>query len=311
MRFKLPFAIFIVLAIVLAFGLTRDPKVLPSALIDKPAPAIDLPLLHDSQQTFKVESLRGQVVAAERVGVVVRAVPRRVAGADGTRRQGRRGDLWAQLQGQERRGAHSGCSATAIPIAARPWTVDGRIGIDYGVYGVPETFVIDRRGPHSLQACGPDHAPTSGRRACCRWCGACNESLVCSDVVRMRCAVWLRQAPSRKGKRIFRPACAAWCARTRPWPNRMRRWPPTCASRSASSSPRARASSRSRDYFEQRYGVFVRYDPPFMASTWLLWLGPFVLLVVGLWRCGVWCCGATATSSRRDAGRAGARRVAR
>jgi len=42
-----------------------------------------------------------------------------------------------------------------------------------------------------------------------------------------------------------------------------------------------------RDYFEQRYGVFVRYDPPFMASTWLLWLGPFVLLVVGfvaMWR---------------------------
>lgn len=42
-----------------------------------------------------------------------------------------------------------------------------------------------------------------------------------------------------------------------------------------------------RDYFEQRYGAFVRYDPPFMASTWLLWLGPFVLLVVGfvaMWR---------------------------
>jgi len=36
-----------------------------------------------------------------------------------------------------------------------------------------------------------------------------------------------------------------------------------------------------RDYFEQRYGAFVRYDPPFVASTWLLWLGPFVLLVVG------------------------------
>jgi cytochrome c-type biogenesis protein CcmH len=40
-------------------------------------------------------------------------------------------------------------------------------------------------------------------------------------------------------------------------------------------------------YFEQRYGAFVRYDPPFMPSTWLLWLGPFVLFVVGfaaLWR---------------------------
>ncbi|RZL92218.1 MAG: cytochrome c-type biogenesis protein CcmH [Variovorax sp.] len=42
-----------------------------------------------------------------------------------------------------------------------------------------------------------------------------------------------------------------------------------------------------RGYFEQRYGAFVRYDPPFIASTWPLWLGPFVLLVVGfvaMWR---------------------------
>jgi cytochrome c-type biogenesis protein CcmH len=42
-----------------------------------------------------------------------------------------------------------------------------------------------------------------------------------------------------------------------------------------------------RDYFEQRYGAFVRYDPPFMPSTWLLWLGPFALLLAGfvaMWR---------------------------
>jgi len=41
------------------------------------------------------------------------------------------------------------------------------------------------------------------------------------------------------------------------------------------------------DWFEQRYGAFVRYDPPFMPSTWLLWLGPFVLLAAGfvaMWR---------------------------
>ena len=55
-----------------------------------------------------------------------------------------------------------GCSAAAIPIAARRSIVDGRIGIDYGVYGVPETFVIDRAGPHPLQAYGPDHGRASG-----------------------------------------------------------------------------------------------------------------------------------------------------
>ncbi|MDM0106863.1 cytochrome c-type biogenesis protein CcmH [Variovorax sp. J22R24] len=48
-----------------------------------------------------------------------------------------------------------------------------------------------------------------------------------------------------------------------------------------------RSEQQIRDYFEQRYGAFVRYDPPFMPSTWLLWLAPFVLLAAGfaaLWR---------------------------
>jgi cytochrome c-type biogenesis protein CcmH len=36
------------------------------------------------------------------------------------------------------------------------------------------------------------------------------------------------------------------------------------------------------EFFERRYGAFVRYDPPFKPSTWLLWLGPYVLLAVGL-----------------------------
>lgn len=50
---------------------------------------------------------------------------------------------------------------------------------------------------------------------------------------------------------------------------------------------RGKTEQQIRDYFEQRYGAFVRYDPPFMASTWLLWLGPFGLLGVGfvaMWR---------------------------
>ena len=43
-----------------------------------------------------------------------------------------------------------------------------------------------------------------------------------------------------------------------------------------------RSEAQIRDYFEERYGAFVRYDPPFRPSTWLLWLGPFALLLVGL-----------------------------
>jgi len=45
---------------------------------------------------------------------------------------------------------------------------------------------------------------------------------------------------------------------------------------------RGRSEGEIRDYFEARYGAFVRYDPPFRPSTWLLWLGPFALLALGL-----------------------------
>ena len=48
-----------------------------------------------------------------------------------------------------------------------------------------------------------------------------------------------------------------------------------------------RSEQQVKEFFEQRYGAFVRYDPPFTASTWLLWLGPFALLVAGfavMWR---------------------------
>lgn len=57
-----------------------------------------------------------------------------------------------------------------------------------------------------------------------------------------------------------------------------------------------RSDDEIRDYFEQRYGAFVRYDPPFTAATWLLWLAPFALLAAGLamlWR--------TVTAHRRQA----------
>lgn len=48
-----------------------------------------------------------------------------------------------------------------------------------------------------------------------------------------------------------------------------------------------RSDAQIMRFFEDRYGDFVRYEPPFKPITWLLWLGPFALLVLGfavLWR---------------------------
>ncbi|MCS3506444.1 cytochrome c-type biogenesis protein [Achromobacter sp. JUb104] len=44
-----------------------------------------------------------------------------------------------------------------------------------------------------------------------------------------------------------------------------------------------RSDTQIMRFFEDRYGDFVRYDPPFKPITWLLWLGPFTLLALGFW----------------------------
>ena len=61
MRFLVPLAAFLGLAVVLMLGLQRDPRALPSALIDRPLPVIDGPLLQDPGRRFDGAQLRGQV----------------------------------------------------------------------------------------------------------------------------------------------------------------------------------------------------------------------------------------------------------
>ena len=68
--------------------------------------------------------------------------------------------------------------------------------------------------------------------------------------------------------------------------------------RSAPRSPRARAAGKSDDeiraYLVARYGDFVLYEPPLKPTTWLLWLGPFALLVGGT------CCGGGSSGGARN-----------
>src|SRR5262245_8669749 len=61
MRYLIPLALFVVLVIFLAIGLTRDPQELPSALIGKPAPEFRLPQLKDPAQSFSSADMRGKV----------------------------------------------------------------------------------------------------------------------------------------------------------------------------------------------------------------------------------------------------------
>ena len=77
-------------------------------------------------------------------------------------------DRRPQLQGQARRRPRPGCARFGNPYDASLFDADGRVGIDFGVYGVPETFVIDKHGVDPLQAHRPADARGARRQASSR-----------------------------------------------------------------------------------------------------------------------------------------------
>jgi cytochrome c biogenesis protein CcmG, thiol:disulfide interchange protein DsbE len=152
--FLIPLAIFVGLLVFLGIGLTKDPREVPSPLIDKPAPDFRLNQLDNPAQAFSPVDMRGKVWLL---------------------------NVWASWC--------SGCQEehpylmeisrkNVVPIygmdykdqvmdamqtlnrAGNPYSLvfsdaNGRAGIDYGVYGVPETFLIDKQGVIRYKQIGP------------------------------------------------------------------------------------------------------------------------------------------------------------
>lgn len=75
MKYVLPLVIFLALAIFLMVGLNRDPREVPSPLIGKPAPEFSLPRLDDPNKVVSKKDMLGQVLAAERLVLMVRILP--------------------------------------------------------------------------------------------------------------------------------------------------------------------------------------------------------------------------------------------
>ena len=145
LRFLIPLALFVALAWFLYAGLSLNPREVPSPLIGKPAPAFALPRLDDPTQTVKREDLLGKVwvmnvwaswcaPCREEHPLVIALAKQRKVPVIGLNYKDRPGDArnWLERLGN--------------PYAATLIDFDGKVGIDFGVYGVPETFVIDAHG---------------------------------------------------------------------------------------------------------------------------------------------------------------------
>jgi cytochrome c biogenesis protein CcmG/thiol:disulfide interchange protein DsbE len=144
MRFW-PFVAFVVLAIFLYVGLGLNPHEVPSPLINKPAPAFNLPQLHEPTKHLSTEDMKGQVwmlnvwaswcVSCREEHPVLVDLARRnivpIVGLD-YKDKNADGEAWLRSGGD--------------PYTLIATDADGRVGIDYGVYGVPETYIIDKQG---------------------------------------------------------------------------------------------------------------------------------------------------------------------
>jgi cytochrome c biogenesis protein CcmG, thiol:disulfide interchange protein DsbE len=149
----LPLGIFVVLALFLFVGLFKDPKEIPSALIGKPVPQFQLALLSDPQQT-KDHTIFNQHITLLNVWATWCASCR----AEHTQllqlsQQGVR--IIGLDYKDERKSALAWLDNLGNPYVMNLFDPDGRASIDWGVYGTPETFVIDQQGIIRYKHIGP------------------------------------------------------------------------------------------------------------------------------------------------------------
>ena len=154
MRSLIPLAVFVLMLIFLGIGLKLNPREIPSPLIGKPMPAFELESLEDPAIRITTNTLRGKVsllnvwaswcTSCREEHPVLMALKNdgRIT-IYGLNYKDKRetGLKWLQLNGN--------------PYHKTAFDPEGRTGIDWGVYGVPETFVIDRKGIIRHKKTGP------------------------------------------------------------------------------------------------------------------------------------------------------------
>jgi cytochrome c biogenesis protein CcmG/thiol:disulfide interchange protein DsbE len=153
-KFLIPIGLFVLVGIVLALGLFQDPRRIPSPLIGKPLPAFSLPSLDKPQTQITNADFRGQVVlinvwaswctaCRSEHPVLMELAKQNIAPIVGLNYKDTVPDARGVL------------TANGDPYKITLVDADGRTGIDWGVYGVPETFVVDKAGVIRHKFIGP------------------------------------------------------------------------------------------------------------------------------------------------------------
>ena len=153
-RYLIPLGIFLVLVVFLAIGLGRDPHEVPSPLINKAAPTFRLPQLKERAKTFSAEDMRGKVwilnvwaswcvACQDEHPLLLEYAKSGVVPIYGLNYKDKREDALAWLE------------ELGDPYVVSAEDGEGRVAIDYGVYGAPETYVIDQSGTIRLKHIGP------------------------------------------------------------------------------------------------------------------------------------------------------------
>jgi cytochrome c biogenesis protein CcmG/thiol:disulfide interchange protein DsbE len=153
-RFLIPLGIFIVLVGFLAVGLKLDPREVPSPLVGKPAPDFKLALLSDSAKQLSPADLRGKVWLFNVWASWCASCRQEHDLLLDLSKQG--GVLIYGMDYKDQPGdAQAVLNRYGNPYVETVVDLDGRAGINYGVYGVPETYLIDRNGIIRYKHTGP------------------------------------------------------------------------------------------------------------------------------------------------------------
>jgi len=149
-----PLGVFFVMAVFLGIGLTLNPREVPSPLIGKPVPQFSLPPVQGRTLGLATADLKGQVALVnvfaswcvacrEEHPVLLELAKKGIVPIHGLNYKDKPADAQGWLD------------ELGDPYTRTGADISGRVAIDWGVYGVPETFVVDRNGVIAYKQIGP------------------------------------------------------------------------------------------------------------------------------------------------------------